>query len=80
MLRKFLLNQDYKTDLQEELQKQGSVKIEYIVNKEIGPSHAKEFYVSVLLEDQVLAKGVGRSKKAAEQEAAKIALEQIAKK
>ncbi|MGY3725539.1 RNAse III [Granulicatella balaenopterae] len=77
---KFLLNQDYKTDLQEELQKQGSVKIEYIVNKEIGPSHDKEFYVSVLLEGQVLANGVGRSKKAAEQEAAKIALEQLAKK
>ncbi|MBF8969929.1 MULTISPECIES: ribonuclease III [unclassified Streptococcus] len=65
---------DYKTHLQELLQAGGDVQIRYQVLKESGPAHAKEFLVGVFLNDQELARGLGRSKKLAEQEAAKKAV------
>lgn len=66
---------DYKTVLQEKLQKNGSVKIEYIITKESGPDHNKKFEAEVLLNGKVLATGIGKSKKEAEMQAAKKVLE-----
>ncbi|MGT2928016.1 ribonuclease III [Streptococcus danieliae] len=65
---------DYKTQLQEILQAGGDVQIRYQVLQESGPAHAKEFLVGVFLNDQKLTQGTGRSKKIAEQEAAKKAI------
>ena len=72
--------QDYKTVLQEILQKHGEVKIEYKIVKETGPDHDKIFVSEVIYNGNVLAEGEGKSKKAAEMEAAKIAIEKIRKK
>ena len=66
---------DYKTVLQEELQKNGDVKIEYTIIKESGPDHNKLFEAEVALNGKVLATGKGKSKKEAEMQAAKKALE-----
>ena len=66
---------DYKTVLQEELQKEKNVKIEYKIIKELGPDHNKTFEAEVCLNGKVLATGIGKSKKEAEMQAAKIALE-----
>lgn len=66
---------DYKTKLQEYLQIEGEVKISYQVFREIGPAHAKLFEVKVVVDGQEVAQGSGKSKKAAEQAAAKAALE-----
>ena len=66
---------DYKTVLQEELQKNGDVKIEYKIISEKGPDHDKTFEAEVSLNGRVLANGIGKSKKEAEMEAAKKALE-----
>ena len=65
---------DYKTVLQEELQKNGDVKIEYKIIKESGPDHDKTFEAEVSLNGKKLATGVGKSKKEAEMQAAKKAL------
>lgn len=67
---------DYKTKLQEKLQVNGNVKIEYVLKNDVGPDHDKTFFVHVLLNDKKIGEGSGKSKKAAEQEAAKRALEQ----
>lgn len=66
---------DYKTVLQEELQKNGEVKIEYTILNEKGPDHDKTFEAQVALNGKVLATGIGKSKKEAEMQAAKKALE-----
>ncbi len=66
---------DYKTVLQEELQKNGDVKIEYHIISEKGPDHDKIFEAEVSLNGKVLARGKGKSKKEAEMQAAKKALE-----
>lgn len=65
---------DYKTSLQEVLQSQGDVQIDYKVVKETGPAHAKTFEVVVLVNGTVLSRGFGKSKKIAEQSAAQNAL------
>jgi len=65
---------DYKTRLQEKLQENGEVKIEYKLIGERGPDHAKIFDVEVICNNRILGKGEGKSKKEAEQEAAKQAL------
>ena len=67
---------DYKTVLQEKLQKDGNVKIEYNVIEEVGPDHDKKFIVEVKCNGKKLANGEGSTKKAAEVEAAKLALRQ----
>lgn len=64
---------DYKTLLQELLQKKGSVNIKYNVIKETGPDHDKKFFVEVLLENDQIGTGLGKSIKQAEQKAAEIA-------
>ncbi|OQB15774.1 MAG: Ribonuclease 3 [Firmicutes bacterium ADurb.Bin193] len=64
---------DYKTELQEEVQQhEGSV--DYVSVKEEGPEHLKVFTVEVFSDGKCLASGKGRSKKDAEQDAAKKAL------
>lgn len=71
------LNCDYKTALQEELQKAGSVVIEYLLVKEEGPAHAKIFTMAVSMGNKILGSGSGRTKQEAQQMAAKAALEVI---
>lgn len=68
-------DKDYKTVLQEKLQKKGEVNIQYIITKEEGPDHNKKFEAQVICDENVLAKGEGRSKKEAHMNAAKKALE-----
>lgn len=65
---------DYKTILQEVIQRNPEEKIIYNLKDEFGPDHDKHFTVQVMLNQNVIAEGTGRSKKAAEQEAAKEAL------
>lgn len=70
-------NKDYKTQLQEKLQIHGEVKIEYKLVGEKGPDHAKTFDVEVYCDNVLLGAGEGKSKKDAEMNAAKVALEKI---
>ena len=70
-------DKDYKTVLQEKLQEGGDVKIEYEIIKESGPDHDKSFDAQVKFNGKVLAKGSGKSKKGAEMQAAKKALENL---
>ena len=72
-----LHNIDYKTALQELVQKKKNQVLEYRLVGESGPDHDKQFQVEVLLNGKVVGQGVGRSKKRAEQEAARVALENI---
>ena len=66
---------DYKTTLQEIVQKNPEENVEYYLLKESGPDHDKEFIVQVKLNTNVIGEGTGKSKKQAEQMAAKEALE-----
>ncbi len=66
---------DYKTVLQEKLQKNGEVHITYTILKEEGPDHDKTFTAEVSCNGKKLATGIGKSKKAAEMQAAQKALE-----
>ena len=68
---------DYKTALQEKLQAVGRehTKICYVLDREEGPDHNKTFYVNLVCNDKILGKGKGGTKKEAEQNAAKQALE-----
>ena len=68
---------DYKTRLQEVVQQDPSAVLKYEVTGETGPDHNKQFTVCVWRNGQLLAEGKGRSKKAAEQHAAKVALEKL---
>ncbi|MBR2283216.1 MAG: ribonuclease III [Ruminococcus sp.] len=67
--------EDFKTVLQEVVQKNPEERVEYVLIGEEGPDHNKRFVVEVCLNGQVIGKGKGRSKKEAEQLAAKEALE-----
>lgn len=68
---------DFKTRLQERAQELFKVTPKYNVDGEVGPDHDKKFEVSVWIQDSKFASGEGRSKKAAEQEAARVALQKI---
>ena len=68
---------DYKTVLQEKLQEHGEVKIEYTIIRENGPDHDKTFEAQVECNNKKLATGKGKTKKHAEMEAAKKALENL---
>lgn len=72
-----LRNVDYKTKLQELVQQQKNQLIQYELTGESGPDHAKEFTVVVRLNDRVVGTGVGSSKKRAEQDAARAAIEAL---
>ena len=71
---------DYKTVLQEKLQINGDVKIEYSIIKETGPDHDKKFEAEVKCNNKKLAQGSGKSKKLAEMDAARKAIEKITNK
>lgn len=66
---------DYKTTLQEIIQKNPEEHLSYVLTGEEGPDHDKHFFVEVHLNSNVIGKGGGRSKKEAEQQAAREALE-----
>ncbi len=66
---------DYKTTLQEIVQKNPGERLEYRLISESGPDHNKHFVSEVLLNSNSIGKGGGRSKKEAEQQAAREALE-----
>jgi ribonuclease III len=66
---------DYKTVLQEKLQENGEVNIKYNIINESGPDHNKTFTAEVECDGKKLASGTGRSKKGAEMEAARKAIE-----
>lgn len=74
---KQLHNMDYKTALQELVQKKKNQVLTYKLVGESGPDHDKEFVVEVALNGQIIGKGIGRSKKKAEQAAAQVALEAL---
>lgn len=66
---------DYKTALQEIIQRNPEESVTYYLTGESGPDHDKVFYVEVRLNSNVIGRGKGKSKKQAEQMAAKQALE-----
>jgi len=66
---------DYKTKLQEELQKSGEISIIYELLRYEGPPHRRKFFTSVIIENEERGTGEGFSKKESEQNAAKAALE-----
>ncbi|MDO5453173.1 MAG: ribonuclease III, partial [Eubacteriales bacterium] len=65
---------DYKTKLQEIIQKNPEEQLQYVLSGESGPDHNKRFEVEVHLNSNVIGRGIGRTKKQAEQEAAREAL------
>jgi len=68
---------DFKTRLQERVQEVHRATPTYKVEGESGPDHDKLFEVSVRINEQILSTGSGKSKKAAEQDAARQALEKM---
>ena len=87
-IRKFVLcnvpvsklqNTDYKTALQELVQQKKNQTLCYRLVGESGPDHDKVFTAQVLLNDQIVGEGTGSSKKRAEQDAARTALEKLKK-
>lgn len=70
---------DYKSSLQEYVQTEQK-SLEYRLINEEGPAHDKRFTVDVVIDDIVYGMGIGTSKKEAEQEAAKAALNKLAVK
>jgi ribonuclease III len=75
--RKRLVTVDHKSRLQEWAQKKFKVPPDYVVRRSFGPDHAKTFEVDVSVANQVLGAGSGKSKKEAEQAAARDALRKI---
>ncbi len=67
--------QDAKSTLQEKVQEHEGVTPSYVVLKETGPDHAREFLVGVYAKDTLIAQGEGKSKQEAEQAAASKAIE-----
>ncbi len=65
---------DYKTALQEIIQRNPEESVTYILTGETGPDHDKKFEVEVHLNSNIIGKGTGKSKKQAEQSAAREAL------
>ena len=70
---------DYKTALQELVQRESGQVLAYRLTGEEGPDHNKRFFVEVTLNGKGVGQGSGRSKKEAEQMAAKAAIETISK-
>lgn len=74
---KQLHNADYKTQLQELVQQKKNQVLAYVLLDETGPDHDKHFAVAVTLNGTEVGRGDGRSKKRAEQEAARLAIEKL---
>ncbi|MFV0424837.1 MAG: ribonuclease III [Bacilli bacterium] len=68
--------EDYKSKLQELVQSDKRT-LEYKLVKQDGPSHQPTFYIDVYMDDILLGSGIGHSKKNAEQDAAKVALNKM---
>jgi len=68
---------DYKSFIQEYLQKTNQGKISYELLSEEGPDHSKSFEMAIMLDDKMLGVGSGNSKKEAQQAAAKNAIEKL---
>ena len=68
---------DFKTELQEYLQQNGPVHIRYELVKEEGPSHDKTFTVQLIVDGKKYKTASGKTKKAAEQMAAKLTMEEL---
>ena len=86
IIRRFILcnvptgklhNADHKTALQELVQQKKNQVLTYTLVGESGPDHDKQFFVEVALNGQVIGKGSGSSKKRAEQDAARAAIEAL---
>ena len=75
---KKLHNADYKTALQELIQQKKNQTLTYVLTGESGPDHDKHFAVEVRLNGTAIGAGSGSSKKRAEQDAARCALDKIA--
>ena len=75
---KKLHNADYKTALQELVQQKKDQVLSYALVGESGPDHDKKFEVEVSLNGEVIGRGIGSSKKRAEQDAAHSALDAMA--
>lgn len=71
------LDKDYKTQLQEITQAKLKLTPVYFLESEKGPDHDKTFFMRVEIGEQVLAYGYGKSKKEAQQEAARKAIDRI---
>jgi ribonuclease-3 len=69
--------EDHKSALQERLQARGEAVPEYVVVGEEGPSHRRQFRIECRINGQRVSEAVGASKKAAQQEAARLALEAV---
>ena len=74
---KKLHNVDYKTSLQELVQQKKNQVLSYALVGESGPDHDKHFEVEVSLNGKVVGLGSGSSKKRAEQDAARVAIESL---
>ena len=72
---KTVVMKDYKTHLQEIIQKNPEETIEYVLVAESGPDHDKRFTIEAKINNNVVGRGTGKSKKQAEQQAAKQTLE-----
>jgi len=72
-----LKNRDYKTALQELVQQKKDQQLTYRLTGESGPDHDKAFFVEVTLNGTVVGQGSGTSKKRAEQDAARAAMEAL---
>nr|WP_243739990.1 ribonuclease III [Aureibacillus halotolerans] len=70
---------DYKSQLQEIVQQRGAGGLEYAILEEKGPAHNREFIATVNLNGNSIGQGSGRSKKEAEQQAARKAIEAVEK-
>lgn len=66
---------DFKTKLQELLQKDGEVVIQYELTRYEGPPHRRKFFTNVVIDKKLMGEGSGYSKKESEQNAAKQALD-----
>jgi len=75
--RKRLVTADHKSRLQEWAQKKYKIPPNYVVRRSFGPDHAKTFEIDVVISSEVLGSGSGKSKKEAEQSAARDALKHI---
>src|SRR3989344_3667518 len=71
---------DYKSHLQRQIQDKLHISPTYKTISEVGPDHAKEFQVTVLVKTRRLGEGWGKNKQQAQQQAAKNALERIKSK
>ena len=71
---------DYKTTLQEYLQRDGDVAIDYQLIEQDGPANERSYEIAVLADGQKIGEGWGHSKKEAEQSAARQAYSQLQQK